>query len=62
MNDARERMIDSAQRLLARRGYGAATFSAVLSDSHAPRGSIYHHFPDGKDQLVAAAIERTSAR
>ncbi|KAB2582153.1 TetR family transcriptional regulator [Rhodococcus erythropolis] len=55
-------MIESAQRLLSRRGYQATSFSAVLADSEAPRGSIYHHFPDGKDQLIAAAIEQVGAQ
>jgi AcrR family transcriptional regulator len=34
----------------------------VLADSGAPRGSIYHHFPDGKRQLAEDAIQWTSER
>jgi AcrR family transcriptional regulator len=34
----------------------------VLEDSGAPRGSIYHHFPDGKQQLAQEAIRWTSER
>jgi len=58
----RDRMVQSAIILLARRGYQATSFSEVLAESQAPRGSIYHHFPDGKDQLIAAAIEVAGAR
>jgi TetR/AcrR family transcriptional repressor of lmrAB and yxaGH operons len=59
---AQERMIASAVKLLATRGFQATTFSSVLQDSGAPRGSIYHHFPEGKDQLVAAAIDLAGDR
>jgi TetR/AcrR family transcriptional regulator, lmrAB and yxaGH operons repressor len=55
--DARDRMVRSAVLLLARHGYQATSFGAVLEHSGAPRGSIYHHFPDGKDELIAAAID-----
>ena len=59
---ARERMISSARYVLAREGYQGASFTAVLEHSGAPRGSIYHHFPSGKDQLVAAAVDSTLQR
>lgn len=59
---ARPRMIDAAVRLLATRGYQATSFSEVLALSGAPRGSIYHHFPDGKDQLIAAALTQQGNR
>jgi TetR/AcrR family transcriptional repressor of lmrAB and yxaGH operons len=60
--DSRQRMIESATLLLAKRGPSGASFSEVLEASGAPRGSIYHHFPEGKDQLVAAAVELAGDR
>ena len=55
-SDSRRKMIESAAVLLATRGLQGTAFSDVLERSGAPRGSIYHHFPGGKDQLVDAAI------
>jgi AcrR family transcriptional regulator len=54
-SDAKERMIRSAMRLQRRHGVAGTAFSDVLQDSGAPRGSIYHHFPDGRAQLSEAA-------
>lgn len=51
----RERMIVSAARLMSEHGVEATSFSDVLEHSGAPRGSIYHYFPRGKDQLVLEA-------
>jgi TetR/AcrR family transcriptional repressor of lmrAB and yxaGH operons len=56
-SDTRARMIAGATRLLAERGLQETSFSEVLALTGAPRGSIYHHFPDGKDQLVGLAVE-----
>lgn len=47
--------------LLARNGLQATSFSEVLAATGAPRGSLYHHFPGGKDQLVAEAVDRAGA-
>jgi TetR/AcrR family transcriptional regulator, lmrAB and yxaGH operons repressor len=58
--DSRERMVASAASLLGSRGVKATSFTEVLKDSRAPRGSIYHHFPGGKRQLVEDALHRTS--
>ena len=60
--DSRSRMVRSAAGLIRTRGASATSFSEVLADSGAPRGSIYHHFPDGKQQLEADAIQWTSDR
>jgi len=55
-------MIEGAARLLAQRGLQATSFSEVLAATGAPRGSVYHHFPDGKDQLIAAALDAASGQ
>jgi AcrR family transcriptional regulator len=51
----RERMIQSAALLMRERGVETTSFSEVLAHSGAPRGSIYHHFPGGKAQLIEEA-------
>lgn len=61
-DDAKTRMIRSAMHLLAREGYQGTSFSAVLEHSGAPRGSIYYHFPEGKDEMIAAAVDATLRR
>src|SRR3954452_18093215 len=48
-------MIESAALLMRERGVEATSFSDVLEHSGAPRGSIYHHFPGGKAQLIEEA-------
>jgi AcrR family transcriptional regulator len=55
-------MVRSAAFLIRSRGVSATSFSDVLADSGAPRGSIYHHFPHGKEQLAGDAIRWTSQR
>ena len=55
-------MIEQAVVLLARRGPQGASFNEVLQASGAPRGSLYHHFPGGKDELILAAMDVASRR
>ena len=51
-----DEMVRGAAELLAARGVRGTSFSEVLALTGAPRGSIYHHFPGGKDELVRAAV------
>ena len=55
-------MIAATARLLAQRGLEGASLADILDAAKAPRGSMYHHFPGGKDQLVAEAIELAGRR
>ena len=57
-SDTRSRMIETTARLLQHRGYHGASLNEILEASGAPRGSLYFHFPGGKEQL---AIEATRA-
>jgi TetR/AcrR family transcriptional regulator, lmrAB and yxaGH operons repressor len=57
----RERMIEGAAQLLSRRGLQGTSFSEVLAHTGSPRGSLYHHFPGGKDEMIRAALDRVSA-
>lgn len=57
VGDIRQRMIQQAALSLAEKGLQRTSFSEVLQASGAPRGSLYHHFPGGKDELVLAALD-----
>ena len=61
-SDSRASMVRSAAALISSRGISATSFADVVSESGAPRGSIYHHFPDGKRQLTQDAVQWTSDR
>jgi AcrR family transcriptional regulator len=54
-------MIESAAVLMRERGIEATSFSSVIDHSGAPRGSIYHHFPEGKAQLIEEATRFAGA-
>src|SRR5450755_3905491 len=60
--DTRARMIAATARLLAQRGLEGASLADILEAAQAPRGSMYHHFPGGKDQLVGEAIDLAGRR
>ncbi len=60
--EVRAKMVAGAAQLLAERGLQGTSFAEVIERTGAPRGSLYHHFPDGKDQLVDSAMELAGAR
>jgi AcrR family transcriptional regulator len=52
----RERMVFSAAQLIRRDGVAATGLREVVAHANAPRGSLQHYFPGGKEQLVGEAI------
>ncbi|MFC7891510.1 TetR/AcrR family transcriptional regulator [Streptomyces sp. NPDC057381] len=52
----RERMVFSAAQLIRRDGVGATGMRDVAAHAGAPRGSLQHYFPGGKEQLVGEAL------
>ncbi|QXJ22389.1 TetR/AcrR family transcriptional regulator [Actinomadura graeca] len=53
----RERMVFSAAQLIRRDGVAATGLRDVAAHADAPRGSLRHYFPGGKEQLVNEAVE-----
>ncbi len=54
--DTRERMVRTAAELFHAQGYHATGLNQVLAAGGAPKGSLYFHFPGGKEQLAAEAV------
>jgi TetR/AcrR family transcriptional repressor of lmrAB and yxaGH operons len=52
----RNKMLVSAAEVMRARGAAGVTIDAVLARSGAPRGSVYHHFPDGRNQILTEAL------
>ncbi len=59
---SRERMIDSTIDLMRGYGLSGAGINDIVRDSGAPKGSVYHFFPDGKLQIATEALVVYSAR
>ena len=57
----RDRVIETAARLVQERGYFGTSLNDILTQSGAPRGSLYFHFPGGKPQIVAEATRASIA-
>ncbi len=61
----RHAIIAAAAALFRRRGYAATGINDIVEVSGAPKGSLYHYFPGGKDEIAEAALrfagERVSA-
>ena len=55
-SSTRDKMIAGAADLMSRHGVNATSMRDVVRHTATPRGSISHHFPDGKRQLIAEAV------
>jgi TetR/AcrR family transcriptional regulator, lmrAB and yxaGH operons repressor len=55
-SDARSRLIRVSSALFRQRGYDGVGLTEILEASGAPKGSFYHHFPNGKEQLAQECI------
>ena len=50
-------MLISAAEVMRERGAAGVTIDEVLARSGAPRGSVYYHFPGGRNQLLTEALQ-----
>ncbi|WP_232376696.1 TetR/AcrR family transcriptional regulator [Amycolatopsis aidingensis] len=58
MASGRDRMLDGAIAVFRERGVAGTSLTEIVERSGAPRGSLYHYFPEGKTQLATEATER----
>jgi TetR/AcrR family transcriptional repressor of lmrAB and yxaGH operons len=54
--DTRERVLRTAAALFRSQGYHATGLNQVLAEGGAPKGSLYFHFPGGKEQLAVESL------
>ncbi len=59
--DTRQRLVATAAHLLRTQGYGATGMKQVAREAQATVGSLYHHFPGGKDELAAEGLHQAGA-
>ena len=58
---AYERVMDTAEKLFARRGYNAVTLRDIATEIGIHHTTVYHHVPGGKEQLYIDVVERNLA-
>ncbi len=54
--DTRRSILDTAQRIMSRKGFAAVGINEVLSAAGVPKGSFYHYF-DSKDAFGEAMMQ-----
>lgn len=49
-------LVRAAAKLFRKQGYSRTGLNDILAESNAPKGSLYHYFPGGKEQLGEEAL------
>ncbi|PYE50307.1 TetR/AcrR family transcriptional regulator [Paenibacillus barcinonensis] len=60
-SNARDLIIGTAARLFFSQGYHATGLNQIIKESNTPKGSLYHYFPQGKEELALECIQTTNA-
>lgn len=57
----RRRILDATAALFMKYGYTGTGLKQIVADANAPFGSVYHHFPGGKQELGVEVVLRAGA-
>ncbi|WP_304108521.1 TetR/AcrR family transcriptional regulator [Mycolicibacterium bacteremicum] len=60
--DTRDRILTATAELYRRQGMAATGLKQISAAARAPFGSIYHHFPGGKEAITAEVIRAEGIR
>lgn len=58
----RERVLAATLTLMRRSGYSGIGINEILAEGGAPKGSLYHFFPEGKRQIASEALNLYAAQ
>src|SRR6266545_7854388 len=58
----RDRLLEASIALLRRSGLSGAGINEIVRASGAPKGSVYHFFPNGKQQITEEALVQYTQR
>lgn len=53
----RARILSAAKHLFQQRGYHAVGTAEIVAEGGATKGSMYHHFPEGKERIACEVVE-----
>src|SRR4051812_27460759 len=56
-SDSKGKTLAAAAQLFRRQGYHGTALHDILATGGSPRGSLYFHFPGGKEQIGEAALD-----
>lgn len=54
----KSKIVEEASRLFRTQGFSATGLKQIIDESETPRGSLYYHFPGGKEELAKEVIEQ----
>jgi TetR/AcrR family transcriptional repressor of lmrAB and yxaGH operons len=61
-SQAKDRLLEAAIFLMRQSGLSGAGINQLVARSGAPKGSVYYHFPGGKQQITSEALTRYGER
>src|SRR5215208_850631 len=56
MSTTRDQILQTTCTLLEKQGFHGTGLNEIVKKSGAPKGSLYHYFPEGKDQIASEAV------
>ena len=55
--DTKSLIIDIATSLFQQKGYNGVGLNEILKSCNISKGSFYHHFPNGKEELLITCLQ-----